>query len=443
MPQQYKINLEARVLKNISSDENFRNFLFAKSVDASYFGYHPSIEIFNRSLQYLKSGQNYPTVDLLLSDPVLTKEAVTLLQNRNITDVLPTEYDQIYMQLKEYKYYRSYCDMLEKATDIAVKTPEKIDLGLLTLQKGITSLQTNTDKPITTLGAGDNSGDCWTEMLKNKPRSFFKTGFKNFDDPAGGFLPGEVLLAASVTGGGKSVLAIQFQINMFMQGIPTLLVNFEMVEQQIMERIASNITRINHDKFRKRILNYAEATKVARTRTFLEKHGQVKNVGLSIWNPAKEMTIAEIGNIAKMYNYKVILIDYISLLQQEKSTQWESLGEAARQAKLVATNNKCLVIVFAQLDEDTLQVKYAKAMRHHSDFVWTWNYGKKEEETKLVKIKQIKGRSTKRDLTINLQAEFEYSSFKNWDGPLPEAQDKKETTQQKLPSMPGIYQPKE
>ena len=83
-------------------------------------------------------------------------------------------------------------------------------------------------------------------------------------------------------------------------------------------------------------------------------------------------------------------MDYIGLLGQDnpKEEQWKSLGGAMRQFKMAAKKLNCLIIVLAQFDQDAMVVKYARALREHANIMWCWTYGKEEEESGIVTIRQ-------------------------------------------------------
>ncbi len=64
----------------------------------------------------------------------------------------------------------------------------------------------------------------------------------------------------------------------------------------------------------------------------------------------------------------------------------------------------------AQLDEDTNKVKYSKAMRHHSSYVWWWHYDEEAAESGRVKVHQDKTRHCKK-FNFDLLVDFENMRF--------------------------------
>jgi hypothetical protein len=119
----------------------------------------------------------------------------------------------------------------------------------------------------------------------------------------------------------------------------------------------------------------------------------------------------------KPYGYKVIGIDYISLLEGvDEKDQWRALSAITRQAKIFSAENKCLVILLAQLDADDDRIRYAKGILEHADCAWTWNYYKAEvRETKTLPIRQLKARDQEL-FPFELREMFETMTIDNMEG---------------------------
>jgi hypothetical protein len=95
---------------------------------------------------------------------------------------------------------------------------------------------------------------------------------------------------------------------------------------------------------------------------------------------------------------------------EQKAAMWENLGDITRGFKAVARQNDCVVIVMAQLDEETNKVKYSKAMRHHSSYVWKWTYGEEQEDSGRILVEQEKARHCRR-FSFPLVVNFSNMSF--------------------------------
>jgi hypothetical protein len=74
--------------------------------------------------------------------------------------------------------------------------------------------------------------------------------------------------------------------------------------------------------------------------------------------------------------------------------QWRQLGNAARFGKVFASNNNCLVVMCAQLSEEGA-IRYSKAIKDHSDNMWSWVYNKEAQESHVIWIHQQKSRNQK------------------------------------------------
>jgi hypothetical protein len=266
---------------------------------------------------------------------------------------------------------------------------------------------TRTDTTIVRSGSGSNAARVVDDLLIQKTPDRVKTGFPCFDEASGGFARKDLVLMAATTGGGKSVMAEQLAINSYLfDNRRVAIVSFEMDEEEIHARLVSNLTEIAFEKVYLRRLSPQQVTRARAAWQAFNAHGERNDCSFDVWCPAYEVTPELLAKTLKPRGYDLVLVDYVGLVQgEQKAALWENLGNITRSFKLMANEQNCVVVVFAQLDEDTAKVKYSKAMKHHASYVWTWSYGEEEEERGQLTVDQTKARHCKRfpfDILANM-----------------------------------------
>jgi hypothetical protein len=130
---------------------------------------------------------------------------------------------------------------------------------------------------------------------------------------------------------------------------------------------------------------------------------------MTIWSPEEDYGIEEMLFMLKPYKYRVVIIDYISLLKgADGDDQVKALGRIARFAKVYAKNTNTVVVLLAQLSDEG-QVRYARAIKEHANNLWSWHMNEEESETSILDIRQQKARN---QLRFNFQLSSHNSSMR-------------------------------
>jgi KaiC/GvpD/RAD55 family RecA-like ATPase len=269
-----------------------------------------------------------------------------------------------------------------------------------------------------TSGAGSNAQAVVDRVLSDERPDRIMTGFSKFDEATGGFARKDLVLIAANTGGGKSIMAEQLAINAYIrtkQYRNVCLVSFEMDIEELYARLISNLTKLSFENIYLRKWTYNKKEDLRdRCRaawSAFNESGEIEGNKFTIYCPTIDVTPNQIGALLRPAGYDLIIIDYVGLVGTEREAQlWESLGETTRQFKGVARRNDAVVVIMAQMDEETKKVKYSKAMRHHSSYVWKWEYGEDEEESHQILVNQEKTRHCKQ-FPFALIANFDTMSF--------------------------------
>ena len=223
------------------------------------------------------------------------------------------------------------------------------------------------------------------------------------------------MLLASTTSGGKSALLMNLLKNMYSQEHRRVCrVSLEMGDKQEMTRLLSCISGISFGRIKQNKLNPKEKQRI---KLAFEKFNDIGVKHKCVFNtvsPTKSMTIDDTLRMVKPYRYDVIGIDYISLLEEANGQdQWKILSSIIRDCKIFSRENKCLVIVLCQLDDESDRLRYSKGMKEHADVMWSWNYSKKEQrDLRIIPISTNKARDAEL-LNFDLAERFDVMQINN------------------------------
>jgi hypothetical protein len=390
-----------RVLCSQKTSESLKAKLLS-SIDDKSFGYLHSKEVYQRVMSLIRRKAEYPLFLDILNDPVISEDARSFFRERAPKKLKITR--QLLRSMKErLATYRKIRGAIEVATILAkgvLKPGVDLDSLLETSTTKLNEIKVASlgDEKVYHFGQADNTDGVVSRVMNNVTDDLYTTGFSEYDSRNGGFSREGLVILAGTTSGGKSVLANMLLKHIYLtHNVSTIKVTMEMSEFQETRRLMSHLARIPYSKFTQSQLTPGDVQNIRKKREAFKKHGVDNDCRFSIWAPQSSINLDKALLIVRPYEYKVIAIDYITLLD-EKSTknndaQWQVLSDIARRCKVYSRNTKTLVILLAQLDEDTDKVRYSRALKEHADFVWVWNYTKKENrDSRIIQMKNQKAR---------------------------------------------------
>lgn len=373
------------------------SFLMA-SVDESFFHYEPSKAAYLRLVNVSKKRSRIIAYPDLLEDPALNEEYRDILREYNKKPVQSKRgAEDLLEQLDKYRMTRALYFMARDTIE-TLKLPE-VDIDKL-LDETTNKLSLARSKEsmadlIQTIGKDANALDLVEQAMSPEADLQLKTGWKEFDERSGG-LPSEgVFLMAATTSGGKSVTRMNLMKNIYLlNSVDVATISLEMNAVKETRRLLSNLTRIPFWKYSKKRLTEDEKNVSRKAWRRFHKHGKKNDCRYSIMAPTRSLSIQSLLLLMKPYNFKVIAIDYISLLEGvDGNDQWKALSAVTRECKVFSAENKCLIILLAQLDSDDDRIRYSKGILEHVDNAIIWNYSKPEQrDLKVLPMQQKKAR---------------------------------------------------
>lgn len=265
-------------------------------------------------------------------------------------------------------------------------------------------------------GKDANSREITERICRNETSPRIKTGLKAYDDANGGFPDTGVVFLAATTSGGKSAVAMNIALQMFIkQHLSVFRVSLEMQEIQETQRMYSHLTGIPLKRFKHGQLTAEDNRKIFAIEKMLAKHGEKYGIHQTIHCPKGGLSMEETLQLAKPFGYKIIVIDYIGLLNEDTGKdQWKSLMDAARIAKNYTQETGALVILLAQLDDEKESMRYSKGMKEHADVVIQWNYTRPESrEVRLIPMFVSKDRDGETNFGFDLEERFDIMTVYN------------------------------
>ena len=401
---------EARALQAITSvsksinqrlsdgQQDAAGFLLA-SLDASHFHYDPCLAAYTRLMQIAKKRSETVSFADLLEDPTIDESY------REILAAFPKKKKKINMEmatsvLNTLEKYRKVRSLYAAAKHIieSVKQP-KVDVDkLMDEAAGYIAdarVQSTVRDSIHIVGYEANADDLVDRVLSVDAENYLKTGFSEFDDKSGGLPTEGVLLLAATTSGGKSALRMNLMNNIFtLNQVSVATVSLEQNEVKETARMLSSMTSIEFYKFKRKTLSLAERDEVKEEWRKFSKWGKKRKLRYGLFCPTRSLTLTKTLAILKPYGFKVIAVDYVSLLEGvDEDNQARILKSITREAKVFSSENHCLVILLAQLDEDSSKIRYSRGMQEDADNCWIWDYSKPEQRDRhILPIVQKKAR---------------------------------------------------
>ena len=272
-----------------------------------------------------------------------------------------------------------------------------------------------------TAGRGADIEDAVQRIFSAEGNYYIRSGIKAIDYKIGGFTRGDLVVLGAPSSHGKTLMEIQFLINMALgipnQALDALFVSMEIQDNTIAHRLVANHSQIPFQRVRETKMDptmltefipdpAAKARKLAEVeemRSFasaeyrkihenLERHGKhlvMRDYGA--FNPndlLRELSIR---------HYDVVVLDYLNLMQASTATDqdWLRLSNLARELKNIAKAKDLIIITAQQLDEATLDLRYSKAVKEHCDVLIKWVLPPEVQDNGegMVEMKMVKGRN--------------------------------------------------
>lgn len=362
-----------------------------------HFGYRPMHAAYRIvSSMLVKSALDLPSMEVFLEHPDLEQDTADLLKSPTVSPIQRVDdAKRLVETLEHYRILRRYYRYSQESLTF-LKQTQSVDIEKLMgdMETCLSDMRSDADEaPLYHVGKGveDDEADLlMEEVFSNDLPKLIPSNFGNFDKITSGFGSTDLFIPASHKKGGKSILALNVTSNMYrLNNVDVVYIPLEMNKQETAERLISHVSGVEHTKIRTKTMSSLELQAMQKAWRRFKAHGIKNSTRFTVW-PASHISIPQLRIKLKPFKYKVIVIDYINLLDhpnEDKMQEWQKLNDLARELKLLTKDLNALVIAPTQMNEDGT-LRYARGLAEHANTVWTWKYGEEEQGTHIITIDQ-------------------------------------------------------
>lgn len=241
------------------------------------------------------------------------------------------------------------------------------------------------------------------------------TGFPSFDRCLYGLQPGDLILIAGQSGEGKTALAQNIvTLTSIAQDYYTYYENTEMSAKQMVARFVSQLTGIPFEEiFTGRLTGTAE--EIANKRKRIEAaHNRFAQSKIYL-SELPSLTPGQSKGLARKFKHKygrldVLVIDYVGRMEMDSDMkkglqEWQVMSRIAKEAKKLAQQLQCAVILLAQLTEEGT-LEGARKMINDTDAAFFLERLDEEDREKYpdathrLRKRKVRRGSTERDILL-------------------------------------------
>jgi len=236
------------------------------------------------------------------------------------------------------------------------------------------------------------------------------SGFKSLDRIMGGFRSGLYIICGRPSMG-KSALAISMMLDNIIHGKRVLFFSLEMGYAEILERMLSILTGINHEAIRnntigQRRLLFNAACDILRTKNLIIRH---------------DSKLQDLMLEAETNDWDIIYIDYLQLVITKGRSRQEEVAELSKTLKNISRQSAKPVVALSQLNRGIelrddkrptmADVRESGAIEQDADVMMSvfresyYDKTKPEEELDVEVMKYRNGRTGKTTLFYDLQTQ--------------------------------------
>lgn len=395
------IDAELQFLKTVTNTKipKQKRLEFLGKVNIHTFHHEYTQQAYKRILSLVQNRNHLLDWGELKTDQAMDRDARDLFEDTEVRSAKGAKSVQKLIEdLDEFRKRRQVFELISESASSFDQ--DKIDINevLDNIRNNIGKIEANTieEETMWTFGVDDNADEIIDRIINNPSEELYKTGFKEYDERNGGLPTTGVMIMAATTSGGKSAVSMNLEKNLAIlnPNMSATKVTLEMSEEQEGKRVASMVSGVPLAKFKRNQLSDREIKKIKNDMDAWRKQLRANNSRFSYVSGKKSRTIDQLLAWLIPYAFKVIIIDYISLLEGvDDDNQWRMLSAIARKCKVFGAEHNCLVILLAQLDTESSKLRYSKGIKEHADVMWKWNYADEEvRATHIINIQIDKAR---------------------------------------------------
>lgn len=403
--------LEAVAVASICGTDSTATALLLGQLNEDHFYLEACKDAFIRITQLFKVEGKAPAFVALSNDPALPEASRKFLKNIMEDPVVGADAcKDIILRLNDYRKLRALVSIVKRVDEAVNEEECDVDALIAQVNEQSSNLQVlgETESDIVRFGYGGDSRDLVLEVIRGEDTYYIPTGFNAFDSVNYGLPLKALVTIGGTSGGGKSALAMQLLKNTVGLGYSGCLVTLEMSKQEMTARLLANCSgKVNPAKILAGKTTKGEKQQIADAYKEWIAQMEAKESYFDLMAPSKAVTIQEVLLTLKPRGFKIVIIDYMSLLDGATGEdQWRKLGDIAWFAKMWANANNAVVILLAQVNDEG-RLKYSQTVKEHSSCCWLFTSDEKAREAQIIEIEQVKARN-QRMFNFMLRTDLEF-----------------------------------
>ena len=229
------------------------------------------------------------------------------------------------------------------------------------------------------------------EAYKNKGKMVgLSTGLKDLDYTFGGMQPGQLIIVAGPTGGGKTSLGLKIAgsiaVNAMVQHIPVGIISLEMSGREIAESLIGSIGRVDMHSFAMK----------GTEEDFPRITSAVAKISESLLHirDDSDVTFTQMRALGRelktSHQIQLLIMDYLQILvpaSTKDENRERAMSAAAQACKQMARELNIPVIAMSQLNEAG-KLRESRAIGHHADKVAVIEHSEDEPGKAFIKIEK-------------------------------------------------------
>lgn len=200
------------------------------------------------------------------------------------------------------------------------------------------------------------------KMMSGESSLTLMTGYKEMDAVFKGWKGGELIYVAGRPGMGKTAFGVGVAYNLGKQGIPTLIVTYEMKELDIYGRMMS----LNFDLTGSDIRSYSLSDTLQQQLETDDTFSKMPVYVLRVSNTDAQTLRQIVRNYVIKYGIKLVVVDYLQLIKNAKGLNGEeAVSEKSGSLKTMAMENDIPVVAFSQLSREVEKTENKRPKLEH------------------------------------------------------------------------------
>jgi replicative DNA helicase len=173
---------------------------------------------------------------------------------------------------------------------------------------------------------------------------------KELDSATGGKCQGDLWVVAGRPGSGKTALVCNSVLSDGRAGVPSLLIEREMTNLQLMDRLLALDTGIPNTNIRLGVLDQEQIERIYASLGRLKTYPIYMDTNFRATDPSYlEATVNKFKN---KHGIEVVYLDYVQLLSERDENQTQEIGRLTRLFKMMANDKKICNILVSQLNRN-------------------------------------------------------------------------------------------